>query len=204
MIDIVIIHSNKDEYRERNLLYIIERYKRLIPKSNLILVEQNTETNNIIIDKFVDIKVNIKTHFDLFCRSLCLNEGFKKCKNEYIIFSDNDCVIDEDFLFEKHFLNNDCIIPYNKEVINLNNEQTIKYINNIQINDTIEKRPFISRGGILCIRRALYYNVGGYDPRFIGWGGEDDAFWEKMIKLSKINRYNGELIHLFIPKKNIQ
>ncbi|HLP23353.1 MAG TPA: galactosyltransferase-related protein [Microbacteriaceae bacterium] len=31
-------------------------------------------------------------------------------------------------------------------------------------------------GGIFLIRRERYLSVGGMDERFVGWGGEDDAF----------------------------
>lgn len=41
-----------------------------------------------------------------------------------------------------------------------------------------QRRPaqMIDIGGPRAIPRALWERVGGFDPRFIGWGGEDTAF----------------------------
>jgi predicted glycosyltransferase involved in capsule biosynthesis len=40
-------------------------------------------------------------------------------------------------------------------------------------------------GGIFVIRRAVYGALGGFDERFMGWGGEDDAMTYKMVSLVK-------------------
>lgn len=31
-------------------------------------------------------------------------------------------------------------------------------------------------GGLIVVSRDVYLDVGGFDPRFVGWGGEDEAF----------------------------
>ena len=34
-------------------------------------------------------------------------------------------------------------------------------------------------GGSIGISRQAFFEVGGFDGRFIGWGGEDNEFWER-------------------------
>jgi predicted glycosyltransferase involved in capsule biosynthesis len=206
MIDIVLIHSNTDKSRERNLNFILYYYKELIPDSNIILVEQDTVTKNDIIDKYVNNHVKILSTTGFFCRSLCLNVGYKYSKTEHILFSDNDCIIDEFFLKNiESYLKLDVVIPYNMPVVNLTELQTNEFIDNFKVfnknrTDLIVRGNYISNGGVLLINSQTYYNLGGYDPRFIGWGGEDDAFLEKVRKYHTVIRPNVKLFHLNHPK----
>lgn len=201
MVDVVIIHSNADIYRERNLNFILYYYRKLIPDCNIILVEQNSVTENNLIDRYVDNHVKIITENNLFCRSLCLNTGYKNRKHDYIIFSDNDCVVDINILKNiKEFIKIPIVIPFNKPLFNLTEAQTIEFIANhetFNMNraDLIE-RGCMSNGGVLFINAKVYWDLGGYDPRFIGWGGEDDAFHEKVKHFYKIVRPNSRMLHL--------
>ena len=34
-------------------------------------------------------------------------------------------------------------------------------------------------GGSLAMARSAFFAIGGYDESFIGWGGEDNEFWER-------------------------
>jgi hypothetical protein len=48
-----------------------------------------------------------------------------------------------------------------------------------------------SVGGLLVIRRADYWRLGGFDERFTEWGGEDRAFELVAASLSSIHRIPG-------------
>ena len=37
----------------------------------------------------------------------------------------------------------------------------------------------LEAGGSLAITRETFYAVGGFDESFVGWGGEDNEFWER-------------------------
>jgi GT2 family glycosyltransferase len=34
-------------------------------------------------------------------------------------------------------------------------------------------------GGTIAVSREAYFATGGFDESFVGWGGEDDEFWER-------------------------
>jgi len=57
-------------------------------------------------------------------------------------------------------------------------------------------------GGLFVIRRAALVHLGGFDERFVGWGGEDDAMTHKVerARLSCIELDDEIAWHLFHPR----
>lgn len=205
MIDIIIPHSAADLSRNRNLFFVVKYLKKHLPNAKIIIVEQNTETDITEVSGLVEEHLKIKTKESLFCKSLLLNEGYNVSQSKYLIINDNDCIIDFNMLrsidtfysvLDKHV-----ILPYNKPVINLTENQTVEFINNsnaaFNYNSlNLIRRGWISQGGVVMISSENYYNIGGHDPRFIGWGGEDDAFFFKSSQMLGIVRTSNDLIHM--------
>lgn len=55
-------------------------------------------------------------------------------------------------------------------------------------------------GGILVIRRTDFLRAGGFDPRFLGWGGEDQSLgWALETLVGWPTRLEGTLVHLWHP-----
>ena len=44
-VSIIINHSNTHPSRDRNLRFVLERYHRILPGAEVIVVEQNTKTD---------------------------------------------------------------------------------------------------------------------------------------------------------------
>lgn len=64
---------------------------------------------------------------------------------------------------------------------------------------SIRKRYENSPGGIVCIRRDLFDEIGGWDEQFVGWGFEDVAFARAARTLGGLSRLDGEIMHLYHP-----
>jgi len=57
-----------------------------------------------------------------------------------------------------------------------------------------------SVAGCVILRRDLFDEVGGYDPRFMGWGGEDVAFARTLdLVAGARRRSDSHLCHLWHP-----
>jgi glycosyl transferase family 7 (putative galactosyltransferase) len=55
-------------------------------------------------------------------------------------------------------------------------------------------------GGMTVLPRAAWDRVGGIDPRFVGWGGEDRSFgWALSTLVGPCSRGNARLVHLWHP-----
>lgn len=66
----------------------------------------------------------------------------------------------------------------------------------------LEQAPYrgIAGGGLFVIRRESWERLGGFDPRFSGWGQEDVAFGRAAdVLLGRHCRGRGRLWHLWHP-----
>ncbi len=54
------------------------------------------------------------------------------------------------------------------------------------------------QSSMLVIPRTLWDHIGGFDPRFAGWGGEDNAFWHAATLIGgRPIRIDGPAFHLW-------
>jgi hypothetical protein len=57
-------------------------------------------------------------------------------------------------------------------------------------------------GGLFVIRRDAYLGIGGFDERFLGWGGEDDAMSAKIrrMRIATVEIDAQPALHLWHPR----
>ena len=59
------------------------------------------------------------------------------------------------------------------------------------------------QGGSIAARRDAYFAIGGFDEEFVGWGGEDNDFWDRAETTGKAYRFGYlPLIHRFHPPQS--
>lgn len=51
----------------------------------------------------------------------------------------------------------------------------------------------------VIVPRRLWDDVGGFDERFVGWGGEDEMFHAACMALAGVERVDGDAWHLWHP-----
>lgn len=200
-LDIIIGHANTDQTRDRNLKYIIQTYHDHFPKAKIYVVEQNT-TTDLTEFQFPITWIGLPTNHS-YSRSLGFNEGVRASSGDTLLLTDNDCIPNVKCINEikSGRALSDCqfLIPY-KWVIDLNESETNDLIKtgktagkNIR---THNGETIVNHGGVTVITREGFETIGGFDPQFIGWGGEDFAFYSKAKKLLKIKRSEHNMYHL--------
>jgi hypothetical protein len=63
---------------------------------------------------------------------------------------------------------------------------------------TVRTGELATQSSMLVVTRELWDNIGGFDPKFTGWGGEDNAFWRAAAILAgEPMRVPGYAFHLW-------
>ena len=117
-------------------------------------------------------------------RSMAFNQGAQFAKGNLLILHDNDMPVPQDYAEA-----NIAKVREGYEVVNL--KRFIFYLdrqtsNNMSIDRGIPSKPGITAimqnsqgGGSIAITREAFFDIGGMDESFVGWGGEDNEFWER-------------------------
>ena len=119
-----------------------------------------------------------------YCRAWTLNVGARAAIGELLIFHDNDLLIPASYAAESWSRYQEGF-----EVINL--KRFIFYLDEMHSAEVKSKNRLdcsnlpesimqnAEAGGSLAMARAAFLAIGGYDESFVGWGGEDNEFWER-------------------------
>ena len=66
--------------------------------------------------------------------------------------------------------------------------------------DRVRTRELETQSSMLVVSRTLWDKTGGFDERFDGWGGEDNAFWKScLLHGGEPKRVTGNAYHLWHP-----
>jgi len=202
-IDIIIPFINIDHYRERNLKFILTYYNKYVTNCNIYVIEQDTETDLSDFDFITHYKIQLQTDFN---KSYCLNYGVKHSYSKFLMLLDSDIIIEKEVLLNirKYFNYKYVMYPFNKPIVNLNEAETNIFINAEILLDGTKRSVFTFGGGVILISRKSYYMVGGFDNElFVGWGGEDTAFFYKCERIVGVKRLNNSIYHLYHESVNV-
>lgn len=122
-------------------------------------------------------------------RSATLNEGARQARGEVLVLHDNDMI---------------CPARYASEVLARAGEgwefQQLKRFT-FYLGEADTKRVFETgmirtdlpstvvqnlHGASIAASRDAYFAVGGFDESFVGWGGEDNEFWDRAATTGRV------------------
>ncbi|CAG0928416.1 hypothetical protein RHDC3_00737 [Rhodocyclaceae bacterium] len=119
-----------------------------------------------------------------YCRSWAFNVGVKQARGSMLALHDNDILVPADYA-SLHLAK----VREGYEVVNL--KRFIFFMNEAETNAIFESGAEMTGatpvsimqnaegGGSIAITRDAFDCIGGMDESFIGWGGEDNEFWER-------------------------
>ncbi len=190
-ISVLIPYKAVNEYREKNFEWIKRRYETIMPNAEICIGNYNGEP---------------------FCKSIAVNNAAKNATRDIFIIADADIAFNIDQIKNAIELLNfyPWVIPYNS-IFYLDAEKTNELCNrNPSLTlDEADFQRYISFGGkngyqyiggINIVPRKYFEKVGGFDERFKGWGGEDEAFQRALDALcGQYFRLDGTMWHLYHP-----
>lgn len=141
-----------------------------------------------------------------YCRSWTFNVGARQARGELLVLHDDDILLPVDYA-KLHWAR----IEQGYEVVNL--KRFIFFLDEKSSCSLFSKNEAASGftpesimqnaegGGSVAITREAYERIGGMDESFIGWGGEDNEFWER-AQTCKVWPYGClPLVHLWHPSQ---
>jgi hypothetical protein len=139
-----------------------------------------------------------------YCRSWAFNIGVKQARGSMLVLHDNDILLPEDYA-SLHLAK----VREGYEVVNL--KRFIFFMGEAETNAFFESGADMTcatpvsimqnaeGGGSIAITRDAFERIGGMDESFIGWGGEDNEFWER-AQTCKVWPYGClPIVHLWHP-----
>lgn len=127
-----------------------------------------------------------------FNKAQACNAGFLHTTDDVVAFVDADTVMDSRIFKAalRRLESRDEVIRPFSSLVDLTLEETLSYFGtgllpepaSTQRNDLRDGDVIPLCGGMVLMRRERFFSVGGYDERFQGWGGEDDALSFALIR----------------------
>lgn len=151
---------------------------------------------------------------NLFSRSAAINDAAAKATKDVFLIVDADLLFDPSLVKASLQLLSDFhwVVPY-YSIRYATQESTERLLSTspvwpLQIQVQSEEIDWSVEGitgGIGIIPRKSFRKVRGFDTRFLGWGGEDDAFALAANTLcGKYTRLNSNIYHLWHPTEKSQ
>lgn len=119
-----------------------------------------------------------------YSRSWAFNEGVNVAASKYLILHDNDMLAPEVYAKENlHLLEGGYSFTNLKRFVFYMDSRTTK---EAMETGAAKRKPRIEMiiqnlegGGSFGANKKEYWRIGGFDEGFVGWGGEDNEFWER-------------------------
>ncbi len=136
-----------------------------------------------------------------YARSWAFNAAEAEARGRVLVFHDNDMMVPSAYAAEAWRLYRE-----GYEVVNL--KRFIYYLQPGSVDAVRGGSPLdqigveavvenLEAGGSVCITREAYEAIGGFDEDFVGWGGEDNEFWDRCLTRKTWNFGFLPIVHLW-------
>ena len=192
----------------------LERYPNLMTTLQSLAAQKDVTLECIVVEQSVIPEIRdmlpkwvkyIHTSLPdpklLYSRSWAFNVGARAAQGHLLVFYDNDLCAPVDYGKELLQLREQGYkaMRLQRFIIYLD-EDTSKCLRQNRRMPEIVKPELILQncvGGTIAVDRKIFFQIGGYDESFIGWGGEDDEFFQRCQR-AKIYMYAYlPFIHLY-------
>jgi hypothetical protein len=121
-----------------------------------------------------------------YCRAWALNVGARQARAPLLVLHDNDMLIPETYAAElalRHRQGHE-VLNIKRLVFYLSADHTRRLFQGNALLTGCAPEEIVQNleaGGSVAVDRDAYFALGGMDEAFVGWGGEDNEFWERAL-----------------------
>lgn len=178
----------------------------------LVVLDGSTDGSREMCDQ-MELQMSLTAHWKPNAgRAAARNAGLERARGDIILMLDDDMVPADDLLarhrdFHEHhrepaFLMGPCLFPRDVEVVGMNRgwaeEQYARLAQQGEVLDP-DDGSFANTSAPLALIREL----GGFDPRFVGWGGEDYEMALRILRAGVPLRYEHALVAWHLQHRGI-
>ena len=195
--------------RLQNLETVLDYYHSTCDNCEFVIINDDKEPDSRLRSIYDKYKKNNIFLFlqndDIYRRPLSFNKAFCNSTRPLMIAGDTDVIIHPRYLVKagNMILGGECnhIYPYNGLFTHVKEHIRDKFKANFDFDILSSVKPIHenrypyyenedilvahhqSRGGCIMYESQMFKDINGYNPKFRGWGYEDDEIFNRLIKL---------------------
>ena len=115
-------------------------------------------------------------------KAWAFNIAARRASSEFLVFHDGDVCIPKRYSLEllATFNQGYEAVSIQRFLFYLDQAATQQVFDGGAIPQTVPPRVLQNfKGGTIAARRSTFFEIGGFDEGFVGWGGEDDEFFDR-------------------------
>jgi hypothetical protein len=122
-----------------------------------------------------------------YCRAWAFNVAARMAASRVLILHDGDLLVPRGYAAEAL-----AQVTGGKSFADLK-----RFLFYLRADGSLEKVVQNAQGGSVVAAHDAYWAIGGFDESFVGWGGEDNDFWDRARTVGKIHDFGYlPLVHL--------
>jgi GT2 family glycosyltransferase len=205
--------ADAEGFRRRNLETVLVWLSTLASRAELevIVIEQSSAPTlpRDGLDSFENVRVMHAFNNGPFNKSWGLNLASRVATTPWLFIADADIILPNDIEETLDLLarNVEVVKPFHRW-IDLSVEETDALDDGVLPVDAINSNALADRraigehlvlgGGLFAMQAKTFARLGGFDERFLGWGGEDDAMTLKIQRARpSVVALQGTALHLY-------
>lgn len=117
-----------------------------------------------------------------YARAWTLNVGARAARTDVLILHDNDMVVPQEYAAEALRLTDQGwrFVDLKRFIFYLHADDAVRVFASGKLSFDLPSTVIQNlQGASIVASKEAYFAIGGFDESFVGWGGEDNEFWER-------------------------